>query len=66
MPRMIGLGLLPKAKATRPDVPVVMIMAYGDAETKRRALEWRGGAADDANRFWSLRNEIGSRVGRTA
>jgi CheY-like chemotaxis protein len=23
----------------RPDVPIVMITAYGDAETKRRALE---------------------------
>ena len=31
--------LLPKAKALRPDVPVIMITAYGDAETKRRALE---------------------------
>jgi PAS domain-containing protein len=30
---------LPKAKALRPDVPVVMITAYADAETKRKALE---------------------------
>ena len=44
MPGMTGLELLPKAKAARPDVPVIMITAYGDAETKRRAGEWRGGA----------------------
>ena len=39
MPGMSGLELLPKAKAARPDVPVIMITAYGDAETKRKALE---------------------------
>jgi CheY-like chemotaxis protein len=39
MPGMTGLDLLPKAKAVRPDVPVIMITAYGDAETKRKALE---------------------------
>ena len=39
MPGMSGLELLPKAKAMRPDVPIIMITAYGDAETKRRALE---------------------------
>ena len=39
MPGMSGLELLPKAKAPRPDVPVIMITAYGDAETKRKALE---------------------------
>ena len=38
MPGMSGLDLLPKAKALRPDVPVIMITAYGDAETKRKAL----------------------------
>ena len=35
MPGMSGLELLPKAKAMRPDVPIIMITAYGDAETKR-------------------------------
>jgi CheY-like chemotaxis protein len=29
MPGMSGLELLPKAKAARPDVPVIMITAYG-------------------------------------
>jgi CheY-like chemotaxis protein len=37
MPGMTGLELLPKVKAARPDVPVIMITAYGDAETKDRA-----------------------------
>jgi CheY-like chemotaxis protein len=35
MPGMTGLELLPKAKAMRPDVPVIMITAYGDEDTKR-------------------------------
>ena len=39
MPGMSGLELLPKAKALRPDIPVIMITAYGDEETKRKALE---------------------------
>ena len=43
MPGMTGLELLPKAKAIRPDVPVIMITAYGDADTERKALA--GGAA---------------------
>ena len=39
MPGMTDLELLPKAKAARPDDPMIMITAYGDAETKRKALE---------------------------
>ena len=42
MPGMSGLDLLPKVKAARPDVPVIMITAYGDSDTERRALA--GGA----------------------
>jgi CheY-like chemotaxis protein len=38
MPGMTGLELLLKAKALRPDLPIMMITAYGDTETKRRAL----------------------------
>ena len=30
---------MPKAKAQRPEIPVIMITAYGDAETNRKALE---------------------------
>ena len=63
MPGMSGLELLPKAKAARPDVPVIMITAYGDAETKRRALE-AGAEALLTKRidFVVLRSEIDMRV----
>jgi CheY-like chemotaxis protein len=66
MPGMSGLELLPKAKAVRPDVPIIMITAYGDAETKRQALE-RGAEAllTKPIDFALLRNEIESRVERT-
>jgi CheY-like chemotaxis protein len=67
MPGMSGLELLPEAKALRPDVPVIMITAYGDAETKRRALE--GGAEALLTKpidFVMLRNEIDMRVERAA
>jgi CheY-like chemotaxis protein len=43
MPGMSGLELLPKARRARPDVPVIMITAYGDLDTRRKAIE--GGAA---------------------
>jgi CheY-like chemotaxis protein len=67
MPGMTGLELLPKAKAARPDVPIIMITAYGDAETKRKALE--NGAEALLTKpidFVVLRNEIEMRVGRAA
>jgi len=63
MPGMSGLELLPKAKALRPDVPVIMITAYGDAETRRKALE--NGAEALLTKpidFATLRNEIDIRV----
>jgi CheY-like chemotaxis protein len=67
MPGMSGLELLPKAKAVRPDVPVIMITAYGDAETKRKALE-RGADAlfTKPIDFLALREEIDTRVGKAA
>ena len=67
MPGMSGLELLPQAKAVRPDVPVIMITAYGDVDTKRRALE-RGAEAlfTKPIDFASLRNEIELRVGKAA
>ena len=67
MPGMSGLELLPKAKALRPDVPIIMITAYGDAETKRRALE-RGAEAllTKPIDFGTLRSEIDMRVERAA
>jgi CheY-like chemotaxis protein len=67
MPGMSGLELLPKAKVARPDVPIIMITAYGDAETKRKALE--GGAEALLTKpidFAILRNEIDTRIERTA
>ena len=67
MPGMSGLEFLPKAKALRPDVPVIMITAYGDAETKRKALE--GGAEALLTKpidFVTLRNEIDTRVAQAA
>src|SRR5262245_24144707 len=67
MPGMSGLELLPKAKEARPDVPVIMITAYGDAETKRKALE--NGADALLTKpidFVSLRNEIDTRIERAA
>ena len=37
MPGRSGLDMLPRARQARPDVPVIMITAYGDAETRIRA-----------------------------
>ena len=39
MPGMSGLELLPEVKHRRPDLPVFMISAYGDAGTVATALE---------------------------
>jgi CheY-like chemotaxis protein len=67
MPGMSGLELLPRARTARPDVPIIMITAYGDAETKRKALE--GGAEALLTKpidFVSLRSEIDMRVERAA
>ena len=67
MPGMTGLEMLPKAKAMRPDVPVIMITAYGDAETKRKALE--NGAEALLTKpidFAALCSEIDTRVERAA
>jgi CheY-like chemotaxis protein len=67
MPGMSGLELLPKAKAARPDVPVIMITAYGDPETKRKALENGADALfTKPIDFVSLRGEIDTRVERAA
>lgn len=37
MPGMTGLELLPLVRAARPEVPVIMITAYGDTATRERA-----------------------------
>ena len=67
MPGMSGLELLPKAKAARPDVPVIMITAYGDDNTRRKAME--GGAEALLTKpidFVALRIEIDGRVANAA
>ena len=67
MPGMSGLELLPKAKALRPDVPIIMITAYGYVETKRQALE-KGAEAllTKPIDFGMLRSEIDMRIERAA
>jgi CheY-like chemotaxis protein len=44
MPGMDGLALLREVKKLRPNVPVMMVTAYGDEERRRQAAEI--GAAD--------------------
>ena len=39
MPGMDGLELLGEIKQRRPDLPVMMVTAYGDDERRRRARE---------------------------
>src|SRR5947208_14884648 len=39
MPGMDGLQLLGEIKQRRPDLPVMMVTAYGDDERRRRASE---------------------------
>ena len=67
MPGMSGLEMLPQVRARRPDVPVIMITAYGDAETRRQAIE-RGaeGLLTKPIDFLQLRQEIDARLGRAA
>jgi CheY-like chemotaxis protein len=67
MPGMSGLEMLPKVRALRPDVPVIMITAYGDAETRRKAIE-RGAEAllTKPIDFTLLRQEIDTRLGEAA
>jgi CheY-like chemotaxis protein len=63
MPGMTGLEMLPRVKEIRPEVPVIMITAYGDAETKRKALESGAeGLLTKPIDFTLLREEIDARV----
>jgi CheY-like chemotaxis protein len=63
MPGMTGLEMLPKVKEIRPEVPVIMITAYGDADTKRKALEnGASGLLTKPIDFSLLREEIDTRV----
>jgi CheY-like chemotaxis protein len=63
MPGMSGLELLPRVKEMLPDLPVIMITAYGDAATVRRAKE--AGAHDVYDKpidFAALKVEIDQRL----
>jgi CheY-like chemotaxis protein len=65
MPGMTGLEMLPKVKEIRPDVPVIMITAYGDPETKRKAMEsGASGLLTKPIDFTLLREEIDTRLGQ--
>ena len=67
MPGMSGLEMLPKVKVARPSVPVIMITAYGDEATKRKAAEL--GAARLLTKpidFGLLRGEIDGRLNQAA
>jgi len=44
MPGMDGLSLLREVKTRQPELPVMMVTAYGDDERRRRASEY--GAAE--------------------
>lgn len=63
MPGMSGLEMLPKMKAERPNVPVIMITAYGDEATRTRAAELGAtGLLPKPIDFCLLRHEIDQRL----
>jgi CheY-like chemotaxis protein len=67
MPGMSGLEMLPKVRAERPDVPVIMITAYGDTETRRNAVEQGAvGLLTKPIDFGLLRREIDTRLRQAA
>ena len=67
MPGRTGLEMLPKVKAERPNVPVIMITAYGDDATRKRAAELgAAGLLPKPIDFGLLRQEIDRRLERAA
>lgn len=59
MPGMTGLELLRQVKQSTPDLPVMMITAYGDDETRAKAMQF--GADDFLTKpldFSSLKSQI--------
>ena len=67
MPGMTGLEMLPKVKEMRPSVPVLMITAYGDPETRRKAIQ--SGATGLLTKpidFTLLREEIDTRLAQAS
>ena len=67
MPGMTGLEMLPRVKEMRPSVPVLMITAYGDPETRRKAIQ--SGATGLLTKpidFTLLREEIDTRLAQAS
>jgi CheY-like chemotaxis protein len=67
MPGMDGLSLLREIKSRRPELPVMMVTAYGDDERRRIANEH--GAAEFINKpvdFDLLKKQLLSLPGRPA
>jgi CheY-like chemotaxis protein len=63
MPGMSGLEMLPKVREARPNVPVIMITAYGDDATRKRAIELgAAGLLAKPIDFGFLREEINQRL----
>ena len=63
MPGMTGLAMLPKVKEERPNVPVIMITAYGDEATRKRATELgAAGLLPKPIDFCLLRQEVDKRL----
>jgi len=59
--------MLPKVKAERPNVPVIMITAYVDGATRKRAAELgAAGLLPKPIDFTALREEIDQRLERIA
>ena len=67
MPRMDGLSLLQKLQEAEEKKSTVIVSAYGDAETRRKAIE-RGavGLLTKPIDFALLRHEIDTRLGQAA
>src|SRR6476620_9141891 len=66
-PGMSGLEMLPKVRELRPDVPIIMITAYGDDATIKRATELgAAGLLAKPIDFGLLRAEIDERLEGTA
>ncbi len=67
MPGMTGLELLARVKAEQPDLHVLMITAYGDANTRRKALELGArGLLTKPIDFAALKAEIDTRLAELA
>ncbi len=67
MPGMTGLEMLPRVREIRPEVPVIMITAYGDADTRRKAIACGAtGLLTKPIDFALLREEIDTRLARAA